>query len=97
MEQIDYGMIEVDNPIHKFYCDMCKKFIGESEEDDDGYYEELGTYEQSFLIGHWYKLNMCLCKDCREKKNKEIITTIKSLGFKWDTSYSVDGEEIDPY
>lgn len=68
--------------IHEFYCDQCGKFLDESEEDDDGYYEQYGELTQSVLLfGHWYDLEMCLCDECFEKKKKEILDGIKRLGF----------------
>ena len=35
---------------HSFFCDKCKTLLGERIECDDGYYEEFGRYECSFVI-----------------------------------------------
>lgn len=41
---------EIIKITHEFYCDNCGKFLGSSEEWDDGYYEELGSFENKLYI-----------------------------------------------
>ena len=93
MEKTTTEIVEEENISHSFFCDICGKQIGQSEEWDDGYYVTHGDYSADFLFGHWYRLEMCLCDDCAQKKTNDILRTIKDLGFKWDDSYSVEGEE----
>lgn len=67
----------------EFYCDNCKKFLGESEEFDDGYVPELGEYEQEIFINNdWYRIEKNLCDECKQKLTKDIIDSLKKLGFK---------------
>ena len=70
--------------VHKIYCDECNEFLGESEENDDGWYEPFGEYKRDFYIPiyGWYKINKTLCTPCRVKKDKEIIKTLIDFGFK---------------
>ena len=67
---------------HTFYCDICNKPIGKSEEDDDGYYNELGAYRQDFYLnGKWFYLKRNLCNECKNKFNEKIKTSLLDLGF----------------
>ncbi len=65
----------------EFYCDDCGKFLGKSEEYDDGYYEKLGEFEVKFNFNGWYKLEKHLCDECKEKETKKIEKSLKELGF----------------
>ena len=66
----------------EFYCDGCGEMLGESEEYDDGYYREIGAYEQEmFVDGDWYKLRCHYCPDCAKKKNEDIVKMLVSFGF----------------
>lgn len=70
--------------IHKFYCDGCGKLLGKSEEWDDGWYEVAGKFEMSFYVDDkvgWMKKEANYCAACRKKAIKEIIDTLKKLGF----------------
>ena len=71
---------------HSFFCDKCNTLIGERIESDDGYYEELGTYEHSFVINgkEYYRLHLNLCNKCKEKMDNEIEQALFKLGFKKD-------------
>jgi hypothetical protein len=71
---------------HSFFCDKCKTLIGESIEYDDGYYEELGRYERSFVNSNkgCYGLHLNLCDKCKEKMDNEIEQALFNLGFKKD-------------
>lgn len=67
---------------HTFYCDICNKLIGKSEEDDDGYYNKLGAYYQDFYLnGKWFYLKRNLCNECKNKFNEKIKTSLLDLGF----------------
>ena len=82
MEIIKSEKVEYILDIHQFYCDICKEYIGESEEDDEGYYEDLGGYSLKFWIRDgWYKVDRCLCDKCRAKFTKDIIDTLVLKGF----------------
>ena len=97
MENIDYDFREVEVPIHKFYCDDCGEYLGESEEYDDGYYVEKGEYNVEFNFDHWYTLEKCLCEKCAEKKNNQIFQALKDLGFKLETHCRViDKSTVNP-
>ncbi len=65
----------------EFYCDDCGKFLGETEECDDGYYEEIGKFVVKFNFGGWYKLEKHLCDACKEKEIAQIEKTLNELGF----------------
>ena len=71
---------------HNFICDKCKKLLGERIESDDGYYEELGRYDHSFVIAGrgYYRLYLHLCDECKEKIDNEIEQALFKLGFKKD-------------
>ena len=76
--------IEVIN--HLFYCDRCGKHLGTVEEYDDGWYETLGEFEQSFFIrpDGWYRVEKCFCEDCKVAFLEELKTTLQSMGFELD-------------
>ena len=63
-EIIETKTAQYQYDIHKITCDKCGKHIVDSEEYDDGYYDDPGEYEQKSL--HWrkivYKLSMQLCE-----------------------------------
>ena len=67
---------------HNFYCDMCEKHLGSTEEYEDGYYATIGNYDLKFNVNsEWYSLRCNLCVECRAKKRQEIIDTLLSMGF----------------
>ena len=67
---------------HKFYCDNCKKYLGESTEYDDGYYDSYGDFKYSFFIdGNWYTKHNHYCKDCTKIEKEKLISSLKELGF----------------
>lgn len=70
--------------VHKIYCDECNEFLGESEENDDGWYTSLGQYERDFYVPSYgrYNIKKTLCTPCREKTDKEITDALINLGFK---------------
>lgn len=69
--------------IHKITCDKCGKHICDSEEYDDGYYDDPGEYEQKIYIEeNVYKLSMQLCEDCKRETTKLLIKILQDFGFK---------------
>ena len=84
-----YKEIAITKTVYEFYCDKCGELIGESQECDDGWYEELGEYLYRVEVnGKTYNKRATLCEKCREETDKEISSTIttvlKELGFKND-------------
>ena len=68
--------------IHTFICDGCGEIIGESEEYEDGYYAEIGEYEQKACIDEkWYIHKATYCQECASNKTKAVIAALKSIGF----------------
>ena len=63
--------------IHKITCDKCGKHICDSEEYDDGYYEQKIYIEENV-----YKLSMQLCEDCKRETTKLLIKILQDFGFK---------------
>lgn len=75
---------EVREYEHSFYCDECGKHLGTSKEHSDGWYEEFGGLELKIYINGWYRLNKCLCDECRYKFLEKFKTDLFDLGFKKD-------------
>lgn len=72
--------------IHKFYCDNCNTYLGETREHDDGYYPEKGKFEESFCIDNkWFTKECYLCETCKKLTNDAIIKALMDLGFKPDS------------
>ena len=86
MERINRHKKTIEYNTHIFYCDVCGKELGFSQEYDDGWYKELGEYEMSFYTGlhGWYKLHMHLCDNCAREYNEKIVNALLDLGFKKD-------------
>lgn len=89
MDKIEYIETKILKTEHKFYCDYCNKFLGESTEYDDGYYEQYGEYEQTIYInsvdkdkkGRYY-IKRYLCHECADGLTTSLINTLTALGFK---------------
>lgn len=82
MEKITSKEVKSILNTHNFYCDMCEKHLGSTEEYDDGYYATIGDYDLNFNVNsEWYNLHCNLCFECRAKKRQEIIDTLLSMGF----------------
>ena len=82
-EIIETKIAQYQYNIHKITCDKCGKHIYDSEEYDDGYYDDHGEYEQAICIeGSDYKLSMQLCEDCKRKTTKSLIDMLKDFGFR---------------
>jgi hypothetical protein len=83
MEKLETNTCTIENVTHHFYCDDCNKYLGETEEYDDGYYHELGEFELSFyFLDNRYEINKCLCDECREKFLNKMLLILTELGFK---------------
>ena len=82
MEKIERKKVEKEERIHKFYCDMCNSFLGESAEHDDGYYTKYGDTEHKiYARGNNYILKMNLCNKCYKKKMNEVIEALEKVGY----------------
>lgn len=68
---------------HMFYCDNCKKYIDDSIECEDGWFESFGEREQSIFINKKgkYILKGILCDECYLKQQDEIVNVLSDLGF----------------
>ena len=84
MEKVETKIIQVENRKHYFYCDECNKYLGVSEEYDDGYYERYGDFELKFYVDGWYRVNKCLCASCREDFVNNLKESLFSIGFKFE-------------
>ena len=78
MDKIETFERVVEERIHHFFCDDCGKFLGESKEWEDGYYEELGIFSTRYGS---YHIKKHLCDKCRDKFDDKIIQTLTDLGF----------------
>lgn len=50
MEKIEEKIVEEKRKIHKFYCDECGEYLGESEEYGDEYYDKIGYISQRVIV-----------------------------------------------
>lgn len=83
MEKIEKYTYEVENKKHLFYCDDCNKFLGESCEYEDGYYETIGECTICInIFGNWMTAKKCLCNECKEKYFSKVEKKLRELGFK---------------
>lgn len=84
MEKIIVKQVSKEEITHQFYCDICNKHIGDSVRFEDGFYYELGGYEQNFNVKgfDWCELKMYLCDECQIKMTNHILQKLKELGFK---------------
>ena len=82
MEKIE--IIETTSELikHHFWCDECGKYIGNTEELDDGYYETPGEYEVNFYLNGWYKLEKTMCSACCKSFSDRIRNSLFEIGFK---------------
>lgn len=75
----------VSTKTYIFYCDECKTYLGEQEERDGGYDDDIGKYEWKYNGGNgWMRKKGNYCLKCREKIEKEIENALLKLGFKKD-------------
>lgn len=82
MEKVTSKEIKSILNTHNFYCDMCKKHLGSTEEYDDGYYATIGDYDLKFNVNsEWYSLHYNLCVECRAKKETRNYRYFIIYGF----------------
>lgn len=75
---------------HNFYCDSCNKYLGSSEELNDGYYNELGRFSLRFCVDQkWYEAKRCFCDKCKTNFLNMVKENLKNIGFKEDNRYKV--------
>ena len=63
---------------HHFYCDDCNKYLGKSQEYDDGWYQDLREFNVQF--GE-YHISKHLCDDCKERFSERLGEMLIELGF----------------
>lgn len=81
MEKVEEKIVEEKIKIHKFYCDKCGEYLGESEE-YDGYCAEIGRIVERFVVnGTPYCYRGHLCNKCREEHYKELSNFLETIGF----------------
>lgn len=70
---------------HQFYCDDCGKFLGESDECDDGWYPTpkavIGRRISWRVNGVGYKIEKCICEECDNTFMRKIDKALTELGF----------------
>lgn len=82
MEKLETRTCTREETTHHFYCDDCNKYLGKTEEYDDGWYPEIGEFELKFYLhSGWYEVNKCLCDECRQKFLQKVEKTLVKLGF----------------
>ena len=82
MVKVEEKTVEMKRKIHKFYCDKCGEYLDESEEYDDGYYEEIGYVIQCIVInGKQYIYKRHLCNKCKENFYKDLSNVLEIVGF----------------
>lgn len=68
--------------IHKFYCDECGEYLGESEEYGDEYYDKIGYISQRVIVnGKQYIYKSHLCDKCKEKFYEDLGNVLEVVGF----------------
>lgn len=84
MEKTENKIIKSTRIVHKFYCDKCGKYLGESEELSDGYYKEYGEYYIDFHIPKddmWYVSKGYLCEKCKNAYFISVKNLLLANGF----------------
>lgn len=82
MEKVEEKIVEAKRKIHKFYCDKCGEYLGEEEELDDGYYEDIGYIVESIVVNDIpYYYTGYLCEKCKEGHFKELGSILETIGF----------------
>lgn len=67
---------------HSFYCDKCNKYLGTSEEYDDGWYQKFGEFSLAFYVeDEWYEIYKCLCDYCKDEFVDNLKSVLKNIGF----------------
>mgnify|MGYP006996291507 CR=1 FL=1 len=82
MEKVEEKIVEAKRKIHKFYCDKCGKYLGENEEYDDGYYEDIGYVIKRIVVNEkQYLYKRHLCDKCKEKFYEDLGNVLEVVGF----------------
>jgi hypothetical protein len=82
MEKLETRICKREATTHHFYCDDCNKYLGKSEEYDDGWYPELGEFKLEFYLPScWHEVSKCLCDECRQKFLQKVEKILVELGF----------------
>lgn len=73
---------------HQFFCDACGKYLGETEEYNDGYFDCIGYYKQSVRIqspidrySERLTVTKCLCPECAISETTKFTNALYDLGF----------------
>lgn len=82
MEKAKEIIKEIKRYEHSFYCDECGKYLGTSQEYDDGWYKSFGEFEIKFYIDEWYRIRKHLCDECRRSFIENLKVALKNMGFK---------------
>ena len=82
MGKVEEKKVEVKRKNHKFYCDRCGEYLGESKEYYDGYYAEIGYIVQRVVINKkQYLYKRHLCDKCKENFYEDLGNAIEMIGF----------------
>lgn len=84
MEKTKEVIKEVKIYEHSFYCDECGKYLGTSQEYEDGWYKDIGELEMKFYIDGWYTIRKHLCGECRKSFISNLKVSLLNMGFKKD-------------
>lgn len=78
MEKLETKIIQTKETIHHFYCDDCNKYLGKTQEYDDGWCQTLGKFN---VILDNYHISKHLCDDCKVKFFEKLDKALTKLGF----------------
>lgn len=68
--------------LHDFYCDDCGTYIGQTKENDNGYYERLGDIDfEIYVFNDRFRLIKCLCDSCKYNFIQNLKNELKKIGF----------------
>ncbi len=85
METAEIKKRTITETYHIFCCDDCGAFIGNSRENSDGYYSELGQFRVLLYlecgVRNRLEKKQCLCNACKEKATNKIYEALTTLGF----------------
>lgn len=95
MEKILEEVVQKTNRLHKYYCDGCGEFLGESLECDDGYVSEYNRYGVTFNLpldcdhsGYGkitcYTFDRNYCDKCLNDFVSKIHNSLMGFGFEID-------------
>lgn len=81
MEKSKEIIKEIKTYEHSFYCDECGKYLGTSQEYDDGWYKDIGEFEMKFYIDEWYTVRKHLCDECRKNFMEDLKANLINMKF----------------